>query len=34
MGRINRIYGQPTPRGPVSPSASPGYRGQYGFIID
>jgi len=31
MGRINRIYGQPTPKGPSSPA---GYRGQYGFIID
>lgn len=34
MGRINRIYGQPTPKGPVSPSNPNSYRGQYGFIID
>jgi pilus assembly protein CpaC len=31
MGRINRIYGSPSPKGPSSPA---GYRGQYGFIID
>jgi pilus assembly protein CpaC len=33
MGRINRIYGSPSPKGPSSPAPT-SYRGQYGFIID
>src|SRR3954462_3513484 len=31
LGRLNKIYGTPNPRGPASP---PVYHGKYGFILD